>query len=220
MTRLVIFDLDGTLLDTVADLAAACNHALQMCECPLHTHEEYKLLIGGGIRKLFWGALPENKRTDEMIEKMRSHFLPYYKSHIADLTRPYDGIVEMLDALADAGVEIAIASNKFQSGTEELAERLLGKYRFLKVLGQREGCPTKPDPQIVREVMSEMPDIEPEEVVYCGDSDVDMITGHNAGVRTIGVCWGFRGRDELESCNPWLVVETPSEICEAIIKKA
>jgi phosphoglycolate phosphatase len=68
--------------------------------------------------------------------------------------------------------------------------------------------------------MSEMPDIEPEEVVYCGDSDVDMITGHNAGVRTIGVCWGFRGRDELESCNPWLVVETPSEICEAIIKKA
>ena len=219
MTKLVIFDLDGTLLDTVGDLAAACNHALDMCGCPPHTPEEYKLLIGGGIRKLFWGALPEDKRADEMIEKMRSHFLPYYKSHIADLTRPYEGIVQMLDDLTDAGVEISIASNKFQSGTETLANQLLGKYKFLKVLGQREGCPTKPDPQIIREVMDEMPDLKPEEVIYCGDSDVDMITGLNAGVRTIGVCWGFRGRAELESCNPWLVVETPSEITEAVLSR-
>lgn len=217
MTRLVIFDLDGTLLDTVGDLSAACNFALGMCGCPPHTSEEYKLLIGGGIRKLFWGALPEDKRTDEMVEKMRSHFLPYYKEHIADLTRPYEGIEEMLESLTDAGVEVAIASNKFQSGTEELAAKLLGKYRFLKVLGQREGCPTKPDPQIIREVMEQMPDLKPEEVIYCGDSDVDMITGHNAGVRTIGVCWGFRGRAELESCDPWLVVETPDEITRAVI---
>lgn len=219
MSKLVIFDLDGTLLDTVGDLAAACNHALDMCGCPPHTSEEYKLLIGGGIRKLFWGALPEDKRTDEMIEKMRSYFLPHYKTHIADLTRPYEGIEEMLDILTEAGVEIAIASNKFQSGTETLANQLLGKYKFLKVLGQREGCPTKPDPQIIREVMDEMPDLKPEEVIYCGDSDVDMITGLNAGVRTIGVCWGFRGRAELESCNPWLVVETPSEITEAVLSR-
>lgn len=219
MTKLVIFDLDGTLLDTVGDLAAACNHALDMCGCPPHTSEEYKLLVGGGIRKLFWGALSEDKRTDEMIEKMRSYFLPHYMSHIADLTRPYEGIVQMLDDLTDAGVEIAIASNKFQSGTETLANQFLGKYKFLKVLGQREGCPTKPDPQIIREVMDEMPDLKPDEVIYCGDSDVDMFTGHNAGVRTIGVCWGFRGRAELESCNPWLVVETPSEITEAVLSR-
>jgi phosphoglycolate phosphatase len=219
MTKLVIFDLDGTLLDTVGDLAAACNHALEMCGCPPHTPEVYKLLIGGGIRKLFWGALPEDKRADEMIEKMRSHFLPYYKSHIADLTRPYEGIEEMLDSLTEAGVEIAIASNKFQSGTETLAQQLLGKYSFLEVLGQREGWPTKPDPQIIRDVMDRIPDLKPEEVIYCGDSDVDMFTGHNAGVRTIGVCWGFRGRAELESCNPWLVVETPSEITEAVLSR-
>lgn len=216
MTRLVIFDLDGTLLDTLGDLAAACNHALEMCGCPPHTSEEYKLLIGGGIRKLFWGALPEDKRSDEMVERMRSYFLPYYREHIADLTRPYEGIEEMLDNLTEAGVEIAIASNKFQSGTETLAEQLLGKYRFVKVLGQREGCPTKPDPQIIMEVMARMPDLKPEEVIYCGDSDVDMMTGRNAGVRTIGVCWGFRGREELESCDPWLVVETPAEITQAV----
>lgn len=216
MTRLVIFDLDGTLLDTLGDLAAACNHALEMCGCPPHTSEEYKLLIGGGIRKLFWGALPEDKRSDEMVERMRSYFLPYYREHIADLTRPYEGIEEMLDNLTEAGVGIAIASNKFQSGTETLAEQLLGKYRFVKVLGQREGCPTKPDPQIIMEVMARMPDLKPEEVIYCGDSDVDMMTGRNAGVRTIGVCWGFRGREELESCDPWLVVETPVEITQAV----
>lgn len=216
MTRLVIFDLDGTLLDTLGDLAAACNHALEMCGCSPHTSEEYKLLIGGGIRKLFWGALPEDKRSDEMVERMRSYFLPYYREHIADLTRPYEGIEEMLDNLTEAGVGIAIASNKFQSGTETLAEQLLGKYRFVKVLGQREGCPTKPDPQIIMEVMVRMPDLKPEEVIYCGDSDVDMMTGRNAGVRTIGVCWGFRGREELESCDPWLVVETPAEITQAV----
>lgn len=217
MVRLVIFDLDGTLLDTLGDLSAACNHALEMCGCPPHTSDEYRLLIGGGIRKLFWGALPEDKRTDDVIEKMRSHFLPFYKSHIADLTRPYAGIEEMLDRLVDAGVHIAIASNKFQSGTEELAVKLLGKYSFLAVYGQREGCPTKPDPQIIKDVMAHMPDLKKDEVIYCGDSDVDMITGHNAGVRPIGVCWGFRGRAELESCNPWMLVESPAEIAEAVI---
>ena len=97
MTRLIIFDLDGTLLDTLGDLATACNHALEMCGCPKRTVEEYKLLIGGGITKLFKGALPPEARTDEMVAKMRTYFLPYYREHICDLTRPYDGIEEMLD---------------------------------------------------------------------------------------------------------------------------
>lgn len=212
MTRLIIFDLDGTLLDTLGDLATACNHALEMCGCPKRTVEEYKLLIGGGITKLFKGALPPEARTDEMVAKMRTYFLPYYREHICDLTRPYDGIEEMLDKLSAHGIKFAIASNKFQSGTEELAQRLLGKYSFVKVLGQREGCPTKPDPQIIKEVMAEMPGLTAEEVVYCGDSDVDMITAHNAGVKALGVCWGFRGREELQANDPWLLVDSPSEI--------
>lgn len=218
MTRLVIFDLDGTLLDTLKDLADACNHALEMCGCPHRTMDEYRHLIGGGVTKLLRHALPSERQSDEMVQKMRSYFIPYYRENICVSTRPYEGIEELLEMLSDAGVKLAIASNKFQSGTEALAERLLGRHDFVKILGQRECCPVKPDPQVIREVMAEIPGIQPEEVVYCGDSDVDMFTGHNAGVRTIGVTWGFRGREELQACNPWLLVDCPAEIVDAILK--
>lgn len=218
MIKLVIFDLDGTLLDTLKDLADACNHALEMCGCPHRTLDEYRHLIGGGVTKLLRHALPSEKQSDEMVQKMRSYFLPYYRENICVSTRPYDGIEELLETLSDAGIKLAIASNKFQTGTETLAENLLGRFEFIKVLGQREGCPVKPDPQIIRDVMTEIPDLKPEEVVYCGDSDVDMMTGHNAGIRSIGVSWGFRGKEELQACNPWIVVDSPAEIADAILK--
>ncbi len=218
MIKLVIFDLDGTLLDTLKDLADACNHALEMCGCPHRTLDEYRHLIGGGVTKLLRHALPSEKQNDEMAQKMRSYFIPYYTENICVSTRPYDGIEWLLETLSDAGVKLAIASNKFQTGTETLAENLLGRFEFIKVLGQREGCPVKPDPQIIRDVMTEIPDLKPEEVVYCGDSDVDMMTGHNAGIRSIGVSWGFRGKEELQACNPWIVVDSPEEIADAILK--
>lgn len=218
MIKLVIFDLDGTLLDTLKDLADACNHALDMCGCPHRTLDEYRHLIGGGVTKLLRHALPFEKQNDEMVQKMRSYFLPYYRENICVSTRPYDGIEGLLETLSDAGVKLAIASNKFQTGTETLAENLLGRFEFIKVLGQREDCPVKPDPQIIRDVMTEIPDLKPEEVVYCGDSDVDMMTGHNAGIRSIGVSWGFRGKEELQACNPWIVVDSPAEIADAILK--
>lgn len=218
MIKLVIFDLDGTLLDTLKDLADACNHALEMCGCPHRTLDEYRHLIGGGVTKLLRHALPSEKQNDEMAQKMRSYFIPYYTENICVSTRPYDGIEGLLETLSDAGVKLAIASNKFQTGTETLAENLLGRFEFIKVLGQREGCPVKPDPQIIRDVMTEILDLKPEEVVYCGDSDVDMMTGHNAGIRSIGVSWGFRGKEELQACNPWIVVDSPAEIADAILK--
>ena len=218
MIKLVIFDLDGTLLDTLKDLADACNHSLEMCGCPHRTLDEYRHLIGGGVTKLLRHALPSEKQNDEMAQKMRSYFIPYYTENICVSTRPYDGIEGLLETLSDAGVKLAIASNKFQTGTETLAENLLGRFEFIKVLGQREGCPVKPDPQIIRDVMTEIPDLKPEEVVYCGDSDVDMMTGHNAGIRSIGVSWGFRGKEELQACNPWIVVDSPAEIADAILK--
>lgn len=212
MVKLIIFDLDGTLLDTLDDIAGACNHALEMCGCSHRTIDEYRQLVGRGISNLFRGALPQDNRSDEMVELMRSHFLPYYKEHICDLTRPYNGIVEMLDTLSKAGILFAVASNKYQYGTELLVEKTLGKERFVTILGQREGCPIKPDPQIIEDAMASIPGIRKEEVIYCGDSDVDMQTGANAGIRTIGVCWGFRGRKELEEYNPFLMVESPEEI--------
>ncbi len=218
MTRLAIFDLDGTLLDTIDDLAAACNHALAECGCPPRARDEYFMLVGRGIDNLFRGALPEDRRSSGMVNRMRSHFIPYYNEHSCDLTRPYEGITEMLDRLKAAGITFAVASNKYQEGTEALISRFFSRYGFVRILGQRPGKPIKPDPLIVTEAMEGVPGISKEEVVYCGDSDVDMLTGINAGVRTIGVTWGFRTKDELNRHNPWLLAENPDEISKAILQ--
>ena len=123
----------------------------------------------------------------------------------------------MLDKITSQGVALALASNKYQDGTEKLIERFFGDYRFIKILGQREGQPIKPDPAIVEEIMSVDPSLTKDEVVYVGDSNVDMQTGANAHVRTIGVTWGFRGRKELEDYSPSAIVDTPDQLAAAIL---
>ena len=218
MTKLAIFDLDGTLLDTRADIADACNYALRMCGCPERDLGEYNMLVGRGILNLFRGALPEGRKDEATVMKMKEYFVPYYNGHIDNLTRPYDGIMEMLDAMTREGIHLAIASNKYQEGTETLIRKYFGAYDFACILGQREGKPIKPDPEIIHEAMESVPGITAAEVIYCGDSDVDMQTGINAGVRTIGVAWGFRTREELSAYNPWLMVERPEEIVNATVR--
>lgn len=216
MTRLIIFDLDGTLIDTREDIANACNHALEQCGFPTHALDEYNMLVGRGIDNLFRGALPEGSRDEAMVSKMRSIFVPYYNEHKCDFTRPYEGIIEALEELHKKGLKFAVASNKYQEGTEQLVEKFFGKYEFVRILGQRDGKPIKPDPLIVSEAMEGMPGIKPDEVVYCGDSDVDMQTGLGAGVRTIGVTWGFRTREELQSYSPYALIDHPKEIAANI----
>ena len=216
MTKLVIFDLDGTLLDTREDIANACNHALRECGCPERRLDEYNMLVGRGIDNLFRGALPQEQKTEEMVATMRSHFVPYYNEHKCDCTRPYDGIIDLLEVLSGNGLQFAVASNKYQEGTEQLVEKFFGKYGFVKILGQREGKPIKPDPEIVREAMEGIPGISLDEVIYCGDSDVDMQTGLGAGVRTVGVTWGFRTREELEAYSPFALIDHPLELSQII----
>ena len=217
MIKLAVFDLDGTLLDTLEDLGNACNHALRMCGHPERSMDEYNSLVGRGIYNLFRGALPQGARSEEEVMKMKECFIPYYDRHKCDLTRPYEGIYDMLDRLEDAGIRFAVASNKYQDGTEKLVRRFFGKYGFVKILGQRDGFPIKPDPMIVAEAMNAAGVSEKEEVIYSGDSDVDMQTGANAGVRTIGVTWGFRTRQELLSCSPWAIADTPEQLCRLIL---
>ena len=120
MTRLIIFDLDGTLIDTREDIANACNHALEQCGFPTHALDEYNMLVGRGIDNLFRGALPEGSRDEAMVSKMRSIFVPYYNEHKCDFTRPYEGIIEALEELQEKGLKFAVASNKYQEGTEQL----------------------------------------------------------------------------------------------------
>jgi phosphoglycolate phosphatase len=217
MIKLVIFDLDGTLIDTMKDIATACNHALERCGCPARALSEYNMLVGRGIFNLFRGALPEDMRREEMVSRMRDFFVPYYNEHIKDHTLPYPGIYEILDTLQKAGIRFAVASNKYQEGTGTLLRELFNGFDFIKILGQRDGQPIKPDPQIVRECMAAAEVESTEEVIYCGDSDVDMQTGINADVRTIGVTWGFRTREELESYSPWKIAEKAEDITENIL---
>jgi phosphoglycolate phosphatase len=216
MTKLVIFDLDGTLINTMEDIAGACNHALEARGHPQRRLDEFNMLVGRGVQNMLRGALPEDQRTDEMTAKMYSHFVPYYNEHICDRTKPYPGMYETLDALAAKGIAFAVASNKYQEGTELLMGKLFGRYNFVSILGQREGKPIKPDPQIVIDAMEAAGCTDRNEVIYCGDSDVDMQTGINAGVRTIGVTWGFRTREELAAYSPWKLIDRAEEIVEAI----
>ena len=215
--KLAIFDLDGTLLDTIEDLGRACNFALEACGCPPRKMEEYNRLVGRGIYNLFRGALPEDLRSEEMVMEMKSHFIPYYNEHKADFTKPYPGIPGMLEKLEKHGIALAVASNKYQEGTEALVKRFFGERNFVKILGQRDGMPIKPDPGIVREIEKAYGHTGPGEVIYSGDSDVDMETGKNAGVITAGVTWGFRSREELSSRHPDMLCDTPEELARAII---
>ena len=217
MVKLVIFDLDGTLIDTMEDIAGACNHALEACGCPVRRLDEYNMLVGRGIMNLCRYAVAEEMRTEEMVQKVYGQFVAYYSEHLCDKTKPYPGIYDMLDTLSEKGITFAVASNKYQEGTEVLIQKLFGKYNFVSILGQREGQPIKPDPQIVIEAMSATEGVTKEDVVYCGDSDVDMQTGINAGVRTIGVTWGFRTREELASYSPWMLADSAEDICKAIL---
>jgi phosphoglycolate phosphatase len=212
MMKLVIFDLDGTLLDTREDIANACNHALRMCGYPEREVHEYNMLVGRGIANLFRGALPEESRSEDNLMKMRSFFGPYYNAHLADCTRPYQGIEELLRNLKSKGIHLAIVSNKYQEGTESIVSGYFKDYGFTSILGQREGVPTKPDPAMIWEAIDTIPGISKEEVLYCGDSDVDMQAGIAAGVKTIGVTWGFRTREELAAYSPFALVDTPEEI--------
>lgn len=217
MTKLIIFDLDGTLLDTVEDLGNATNHALRTLGWPEHPLEAYKIYCGRGIRNMFRDALPAGEATEANVARMTELFLPEYDAHKCDRTRPYPGIMDMLDRLHAEGIRFALASNKYQDGAEKLVEHFFGRYGFVKVLGQREGLPIKPDPAIVRQAMEAMPGIRKEEVIYVGDTNTDMHTGLNAGVRTVGVLWGFRTREELEACGPWKIVSDPEELTQAIL---
>lgn len=215
MKQLVIFDLDGTLLNTIADLAEAVNRALVACGFAEHPTDAYRFFVGDGVSKLFERALPPEARSAENIARIRTHFMPYYEAHNADLSRPYEGIVELLAELQSRGVKMAVASNKYQAATQKLVRHYFGDTDFVAVFGQREGVAIKPDPQIIFDVL-EVAGVTPEDVIYVGDSNVDMQTGPRAGVDTVGVSWGFRPREELAAHNPVAIIDHPLQLLDLL----
>lgn len=214
MKQLVIFDLDGTLLYTVPDIAAATNHALTACGYPTHDEKAIASFIGNGINKLFERALPDGHKDMEEVLRIRRHFVEYYDVHCADMTRPFPGITELLESMQADGVMVAVASNKYQKATSLLIGRFFPAIRFTAVFGEREGVPRKPDPAIVRDILTAagISDSGKGDVLYIGDSGVDMQTCINAGIEAVGVTWGCRSREELAEFSPAHIVDHPSGI--------
>ena len=211
MKKLVIFDLDGTLLDTIADLAESANHALKQLGYPTRDVEKIRTFVGNGVNKLLFRALPDEEKTEENMMRMRTHFVPYYDAHNADLSAPYPGIVALLEELQAKGLRMAVASNKYQEATVKLVKHYFPMIDFVEVLGQREGINVKPDPTIVFDILKKA-GVSKEETLYGGDSGVDMQTAINAGVDAIGVTWGFRPRTELEDFHPMGLIDQAEEL--------
>lgn len=212
MKKLIIFDLDGTLLNTIADLGTACNHALAQCGFPEHPIADYPLLVGNGINKLIERALPTGSKTEADIQRMRPLFVDYYNTHNCIYTRPYAGVESLLATLHAEDWLLAVASNKYQAATAHLVDTYFPNM-FNCVLGEREGCPRKPDPQIVDDILAMLQvDKEKDHVLYVGDSDVDMLTAQHAGLPAIACCWGFCPKEKLQEYQPAHIVSSAEEI--------
>ena len=209
-----IFDLDGTLADTICDLGDAVNYGLEKLGFPTHDYESYKKMVGNGVKKLCRRALPEDKK--EKTEELLGLFREYYNVHYLDKTCLYDGMKETLEKLSDSGVVLAVATNKPEDVAREIVMELLPDTDFVKVLGGVDYRPSKPDSAILIEIFAALPDVE-NRVYMIGDSNVDVQTAKNAGIESIGCAWGFRGRAELEAEGADFIAEKPADIADIIL---
>lgn len=215
MYQNVVFDLDGTLLDTLQDLAAAGNHALAAMHLPTHSAEAYKKMVGNGINKLIERMLPKINRGEATQKLALQIFNSYYSAHNKQLTTPYPGIMKMLENLVNAGVLLGIASNKDHAFVQELSQDFFGDI-FVASVGLKDGAPPKPNPACVNAALLEM-GAKSGKALYVGDSGVDMQTAKNAGLCACGVLWGFRQKEELLQNGANFIVNSPKELEELIL---
>jgi len=216
LKQAVIFDLDGTLLNTLGDLRAATNHALAVRGLAPRSMDEIRRFVGNGIRLLICRAMPEGT-SDAEIDAALEDFKAYYAAHIHDHTVPYDGIPQLLTALRKRGMKVAVLSNKIDSASQELIAYFFpGKTDV--VFGEHVGVPRKPDPTSCRMVMQQL-DVQPEQVLYVGDSGTDMQTAKNAGLYAVGVTWGFRSREVLTENGADVLVDSPAQILQIVDSK-
>ena len=207
--KAIIFDLDGTLLDTLTDLAEGTNYALRVNGFPERTIDEVRRFVGNGARKLIERAVPEGQ-VETALEKVRQDFDVYYKIHCKDHTGPYPGIMEMLRELVQQGYALGVVSNKPDFAVQELIPGYFPGI-FDSVSGERKGVAKKPAPDLIWEAMKNLQADSPE-AIYVGDSEVDLEAAANAGISCISVAWGFKGRKFLEEQGAEVIIETPSEI--------
>ena len=217
MKNLYIFDLDGTLLDTVADLGNSCNYVFAEAGYPTHPIDAYYKFVGNGIAKLIERALPVEDATSDNIEKLLPPFRAYYNQHMADDTKPYRGVCELLADLQSKNVMLAVASNKYQAATENLVKKYFPHINFVAVFGQRDNIPVKPDPAIVCDIMQTAGITDLTEVIYIGDSLVDLQTAKNSGVEFVAVTWGFCPRESLAENKPAHIADNIEELRDVLM---
>ena len=210
--KAVLFDMDGTLLDTLADMAAAVNHILSVHGYPLRTVEEVRAFVGNGARKLMERSLPPDV-TGDAFEALLEEYRQWYEAHACVRTAPYPGVPAVLAALHRAGVRCAVVSNKPDGATRELAARF---FPDLPAFGQRDGIPAKPAPDMVYHALAEL-GVEASAAAYVGDSEVDVALARNAKLPLIAVSWGFRGREALEEAGAALVVDDAATLLENML---
>ncbi|MGN0546986.1 MAG: HAD family hydrolase [Acutalibacteraceae bacterium] len=209
----VVFDLDGTLTDTLTDLKNSVNYALGEMNFPERSLDEVRRFVGNGVRRLIYLSVPENT-PDEISEQCLSVFKEHYKSHSLVETKPYDGIVPMLEALKNKGIKTAVVTNKMQEAAADIVKKFFGGL-IDEAIGQVDGIAQKPQPDGVYAALKKL-GVPKEKAVYVGDSDVDCKTAHNAGIPCIGVSWGFRGREVLAENGADYIIDRPSELLELL----
>lgn len=205
----IVFDLDGTLLDSLPDLHAAVNVALERYSYPTRTIEEVRNFIGNGVRRLMRLSAPSGEET-ENFEEMFAYLKEYYSSHLDVYTKPYDGIMDMLKALSADGRRMCVVSNKYDSAAKYLCEKLLSPYIEIGI-GESESIGRKPDPATVFAALDALGQ-KTEDAVYIGDTEVDIATAKNSGIPCISVSWGFRSREELKAAGAEVIADTPEEL--------
>jgi phosphoglycolate phosphatase len=214
--KAVIFDLDGTLLDTLYDLGNSMNNVLERKGFSLHKIEKYRYMIGKGVEFLVASALPPGNRDEASVKNISAEYRDEYDKNWRNRTKPYDGIVELINKLYSVDIKMAVLSNKPHGPTEECIREFLPFEKFDIILGQRQGTPPKPDPGGAVEISMKF-NIPPHEFLYLGDTDVDMKTAVAAGMYPVGVLWGFRTAEELTENGAKVLINKPEELMELII---
>ncbi len=211
--KLIIFDMDGTILNTIDDLANCTNYALEKCGYKRVSNDFVKKYTGRGVNFMLEHCMPDGSTEAENAAVFRA-FKPYYKEHCNDFTRPYDGICDVIKRIKDAGYKTAVLSNKIQFAVEDLC-KLWFDGLFDGILGNREGIATKPSPEGVNFILNELR-ISPEDAVLVGDSEIDIQTGYNADLTVVGVEWGFRDRSVLEDMGVENIISKPDELLDLL----
>lgn len=216
MIRLAIFDLDGTLIDSITDIAISFNAALRAHGLPEHPLGEYKRMVGGNLEQVVARILPQDVQTDDVIDRVKTLYRQLYRESPKENTRPYPGIAALLDELVRRGVLLAVNTNKSQALTEQIMEKLFSPWPFCAVAGYREDAPSKPDPAAVNAILATQ-GILPQEAVYIGDGETDIATADNAGLPMVFVTWG-QGEANREDARVAKFVGEPHEIMKFILQ--